>query len=162
MKNRKVYLIVWVLIAFIQLIFVYLANRVLENSVYTQENLKDFYHYHGLLTKSIFIGFLILWVYSNFLYFKHKIKDPFFYTLILLIVFTIIDWWWLSEKVYQYKKNHDLLLGESNLGPFIGVFIVLIGSLIIFGNLAMLKKLSPKNANTGDDNNPPEKNDTVE
>jgi len=134
-------------------LFTYLAQQALINSVNARENVISFYKYNRYLTIGTFVVYFVLLLVANLMYIKQRYWDTFIWAAIIFSAFTIIDWWWLSETIFRYKKMNDLWLGEFSIGPFVGVMIALFGIVIAIGNYALLKRfVKEKNIQP----NPPE------
>lgn len=120
-------------------IFTYLSKNAILSEDDAAENVKNFYSYYHNLTKGNFIIFALLLFISNIMYVRQKYWDTFIWTGIIFFVFTLIDWWWLSEMVFHYKKTNKLWDGGSNLGPIVGIVISLLGMAITIINYYVLK-----------------------
>lgn len=121
-------------------IFTYLAQHSLINGLNAKENVIAFYKYNRYLTIGTFLVYLVLLLVANLMYIKQRYWDTFIWAALIFMTFAIIDWWWLSQTIFQYKKLHDLWLGEFSIGPFVGVMIALFGAVIAIGNYALLKR----------------------
>ncbi len=122
-------------------IFSYLTYRSLIMGSYAKENVTQFYNNNRYLTNANNLVFIILLFVSNILFIRHRYWDTFIWTGLIFFTFALIDWWWLSEIVFHYKKKNDLLEGESNLMPFFGIAIALFVMGLTIGNYLLLKLL---------------------
>ena len=120
-------------------LFTYMAVNSLESSVDVKSNSLNFYKYYNLLTKGNFILFAILLLVANIMYIWQKFWDTFIWTGIIFLAFTIIDWFWLSEMIFHYKKKNHLWQGETNLGYIIGFLFAFLSFCVIVFNYLILK-----------------------
>lgn len=121
-------------------IFSYLAQHALITGQIPKENVIRFYTYNRYLTIGNFLIYFILLFVANLMYIKQRYWDTFIWSAVIFMSFTLIDWWWLGETIFRYKKNNELWLGEFSLGPFVGIMISLFGLVIALGNYALLKR----------------------
>ena len=130
-------------IAFIGIIvlssFTFLAVNSLKSLENAHTNSLNFQKYYGLLTKGYLILFAILLLVSNIMYIRNKVWATFIWTGIIFLAFTIIDWFWLSEMIFHYKKKNKLWEGESNLGYIVGFLFAFLSFCIIVFNYLTLK-----------------------
>jgi hypothetical protein len=75
------------------------------------------------------------------MFIRSRYWDTFIWTGITFSAFTLTDWWWLSEMVFQYKIINNLSEGESNRDPIIGVLIAMMGLATAIGNYYLLKRI---------------------
>ena len=122
-------------------ILIYLSNRQLTLDINAKEALIKAYRHNKNLTIANFIIYFILLFISNIMYIKEKYWDTFIWAGLIFSTFTILDWWWLGEKIFHYKKANDLWLGEFSLGPIMGIIMALFGLSIAIGNYMLLKRL---------------------
>jgi len=126
---------------FVLIIFSYLTQRPLKVENAAEDALMKFYHYNRNLTIGTFIIFFILLFVSSIMYIRSRYWDTFIWTGLIFATFTLVDWWWLSDLAFLYRKEHNSLPGESNLYPLVGVLIALAGIGITIGNFLLLKKM---------------------
>ena len=126
---------------FILFVFTYLAQRPLNLDGNAKETVQKVYHFNKYLSIGNFIVFVILLFVSNIMYITQRYWDTFIWAGLIFSSYTLIDWWWLGEKLFHYRKANDLWLGESSLGPFVGIMIALFGLAVAVGNYFLLKRL---------------------
>jgi len=145
MKNIRSHSIFWGLAAtgiFLLIIFSYLAQRALKvEGTPPAEALVKFYKFNRYLTFGNIIIYILLLFVSTIIYIRQRYWDTFIWTGIIFVIFTLVDWWWLSNLAFHYRKAHNYLPGESNLYPIVGIFICLAGLGITIGNYLLLKKM---------------------
>ena len=127
-------------IAFL-LIYTWLTAGPLNDNEAAKENVILFYHYNSFVTTGNYFLYLILLFVANIMYIRQRYWDTFIWAGIIFAAFTLVDWWWLGEKVFVYKKMNELWLGETNLGPFIGIMIALFGLGLAIANYMLLKRI---------------------
>ncbi len=122
-------------------IFIFLTKHQLSAETSAKVNVELFYHNQHNLTMANAILFVILLFVANFMFIRSRYWDTFIWTGIIFSAFTLIDWWWLSEMVFQYKIINNLSEGESNPYPIMGVLVSLMGLAIAIGNYYLLKRI---------------------
>lgn len=122
-------------------ILVFLTKHQLSAETSPKVNVELFYYYYHNLTTANNLIFIILLFAANLIFIAKRYWDTFIWTGIIFLTFTLLDWWWLSEIVFHYKKSNDLWEGESNLGPFAGIFIALFGLAVTTLNYFILKRI---------------------
>ena len=128
-------------------LFTYLSVNALQSSTDPKSNSFSFYQFHELLTKGNFILFVVLLITSNIMYIRQKFWDPFIWTALIFITFTVIDWFWLSEMIFHYKKHNNLWQGETNLGYIIGFVFAFLAFVVVIINFLILKIFTKENKN---------------
>ena len=117
------------------------------DEVFSKENVTNFYTYNRYLISGTFMLYFLLLIVSNIMYLRQKFRYPFIWTGILFTAFTMASWWWLSDKVFAYKKAHEMWQGEFNVGLLIGFFISILGIALLAGNFAILKRITSSDKN---------------
>lgn len=139
LSSHKIFLSLAIIGILILAAISYLSVNALKNGTDAKINSINFYQFHNMLTKGNFLLFVILLFVSNIMYIRQKYWDTFIWTGLIFLAFTIIDWFWLSDMIFHYKKKNNLWQGETNLGYFVGfVFAFLSFGIIIF-NYFILK-----------------------
>lgn len=128
-------------------ILVFLTKHQLSSDTNPKVNVELFYHYNHYLTNCNTLVFVILLFAANIIFIRQRYWDTFIWAGIIFLGFTLIDWWWLSELVFHYKKSNELWEGESNLGPFIGIIISILGLFIAVLNYFILKRFYKEKEN---------------
>ena len=144
MKNIRSHTVFFVLaLAGIMVLtaFAYYTYRPITIGPYPKENIEKFNQHKNYLTIGNFIVYFILLFVANIMYIRRRYWDTFIWAGLIFATYAIIDWWWLGEKLFQYKEANDLGFGESKLGPFVGVMIALFGLALAIGNYLLLKRL---------------------
>ena len=119
----------------------FLTKHQLSGDSSAKINSELFYlRYHDVTIANIIIFVILLFV-SNIMFIRQRYWDTFIWTGIIFLIFTLIDWWWLSNIIFEYKTINNLSEGESNFYPIIGVLIGLLGLGISIGNYYLLKQL---------------------
>lgn len=126
---------------FILFIFTILTKHSLGNDPDLKGNIKNFYDYNFYLTYGNYIVYFILLFVANIMFIQHRYWDTFIWAGIIFTSYTLIDWWWLSEIIFHYKKTNELWMGEFNLSPMMGILIALLGLAIAIGNYLLLKRI---------------------
>lgn len=122
-------------------ILIFLTKHQLASDTNPKINVELFYHYNHYLTNCNTLIFVILLFVANIMFIRQRYWDTFIWTGIIFLTFTLIDWWWLSEMVFHYKKSNNLWEGESNLVPFAGIFLALFGLAVVTFNYFILKRI---------------------
>ncbi|NUM31900.1 MAG: hypothetical protein HUU47_06200 [Bacteroidetes bacterium] len=120
-------------------VLTYLSKNALVSDTNAAENLKNFNYYYNYLSDGNLILFAVLLFVSNILYISGRHWFTFICTGIILLFFNVIDWFWLSEMFFHYKKRNHLWQGETNLAYIVGFFFSILGLLIIVINYYILK-----------------------
>jgi uncharacterized membrane protein YGL010W len=123
------------------LIFVYLAKRELNSYNLPNEKITQFYKYKNYLTIGNFIVFLFLLFTANIMYIRQRYWDTFIWAGIIFVSFALIDWWWLGNMIFEFKKQNNIDFGELSIGPFVGIMIALFGLGLAIGNYMLLKRI---------------------
>jgi hypothetical protein len=126
---------------FILCVLTYLTQRPLILNDNARETLQKVYHNNRNLTIVNFVTYFILLFISNIMYIRERYWDTFIWAGLIFSTFTLIDWWWLGEKIFHYKKSNDLWMGEFSLGPLMGIILAIFGLTIAIGNYMLLKRL---------------------
>ncbi len=145
LKLHSLFFGIAILAMTVALLYAYLASNTLSGTEDSKQNVKDFYQYKGYLSNTNYIGTALLLLFSNIIYARRKLKAPFVWTALFFVSLTLLSWWWLSEKVFDYTKTNDLWMGESNIGPVLGVFIALLGVGVVILNYWLLTKIFYEN-----------------
>lgn len=122
-------------------IFVFFTKHQLSADSSAKVNVELFYHNQHNLTTINTILFVILLFVGNIMFIRSRYWDTFIWAGIIFTTFTLIDWWWLSEIVFQYKIINNLIEGESNPYPIMGILVALLGLGIAIGNYYLLKRI---------------------
>jgi len=149
-KSRKLFFSLALIGILVLLIFVTLTKNQLLSEENAKLNVEEFNFYNHYLTTGNFIVYLILLFIANFMFIKVRYWDTFIWAGVIFLTFTLIDWFWLSEMVFHYRKSNTLWLGESNLRPFVGILIALAGLVVAILNYVLLKKIFTEKKNESD------------
>ncbi|MFM9945395.1 MAG: hypothetical protein ACKVQB_09215 [Bacteroidia bacterium] len=141
LRSHTIFFILALVGILILFIYTYLAQRPLSLDGNARETVQKAYHFNKNLTIGNFIVYVILLFVSNIMYIRQRYWDTFIWAGLIFSTFTLLDWWWLSEMVFHYKKTNDLWEGESNLYPFFGIIIALFGLFIAVLNYLSLKRI---------------------
>lgn len=138
-------------------ILTYLSYRAINTEGITKDNITRFYNINHYLTNSNTVIFIILLFVSSIMFIRQHYWDTFVWTGIIFFTFTLIDWWWLSELIFHYKKKNGFWEGETNLAPFLGVIIATFGLGAAISDYYILKLFyKDKKPDTGNINQKPE------
>lgn len=140
-KSHSIFLGLALVGIFLLSILVFLSKYQLTSENSPKTNVELFYDYNHNLTVANNIIFIILLFVANLMFIGKRYWDTFIWIGIIFLTFTLLDWWWLSEMVFHYKKSNNLWEGESNLAPFAGIFIALLGFAVTTFNYLILKRI---------------------
>ena len=99
--------------------------------------------YDAILTPAAPVFFLVLLIISNFAFVKNNISYYLWMTLALYVVFTLINYVYISGLYFNYKKICGVWAGElsfANLQGFILCVIAIFICVINYVILAIMKK----------------------
>lgn len=138
-KSHKFFFGIAIIGIIILAVFSYLSKNALISNENAAENLKVFNNYYNYLSKGNLLLFVILLFVSNIMYLNGKYWDTFVWTGIIFLGFNIVDWFWLSDIYFHYKKSNQLWHGETDLSYIVGFFFTFLGFMLIILNLGILK-----------------------
>ena len=129
---NKIYLAVLGAAIVTMAILTYYAGSWL-GSIGAPQATKEFYEYYAKLASSfLWISSLILLIIANVLLWKTRRGWAMWTTFLYFTVFTIIQYFWLEQSFFAYKKANGLSLGAFSWNPVIGVVSILAFAAIVF------------------------------
>lgn len=91
------------------------------------------YEYHaGLAFPALWISFLILMVIGNIILWTTRNGWALWTSLGYLAVFIVIQYFWLNEALFHFKKDAGLWQGGFSLGPVVGAALIISAAIVIF------------------------------
>jgi len=139
-RSHTVFFSIAIIGILILLAFAYFAKRQLLDYNTPNEKVTQFFKYKNNLTIGNFIVFVFLLFAANIMYIRQRYWDTFLWAGIIFVSFALIDWWWLGNMIYDFKKENQIDFGELSIGPFVGVMIALFGLGLAIGNYMLLKQ----------------------
>jgi len=146
MKSTKIkatYWILFVLFLLILVIFSYLSLNAISFEEDARLVSERFTFYNTILTFTTPLFFLILLFISNIAYYKNDISYYFWMSLLLYIVFILINYIYICGEYFHYKKVCGFGAGEFSVdclqGLVLCVFAIFL-CLINYFSLVILKR----------------------
>lgn len=115
----------------------YLCFSVLNRSdLRVADRVSDFVRYDKILISVIQISFIALLVFANWAYF-HRLrltKWTFLIALGFFSFFILLDYVFISETFFHFKKQNDLWKGEFSITGLAGLLICFVAALFVVAN----------------------------
>ena len=129
---NKIYLAVLGAAIVVMAILDYYANSWL-GSIGAPQTTKEFYEYYArLASNALWISSFVLLLIANVLLWKTRRGWAMWTTFLYFTIFTIIQYFWLDQSFFAFKKTNGLSLGTFSLNPIIGVVSILAFGVIVF------------------------------
>ena len=109
--------------------------------------LYDYHTYDSFLVLANPVSFVLLLILSNIGYLKHQRGSFFLITFCIFAVFATIDYAYISDEFFRFRKRSGLWKGEFSLSFLMGLFLCVIAGALTLINyliLATYKKYSKK------------------
>ncbi len=131
---NKIYL-AFLGIASVVMIFFTLYSQSWLTSIGDPKTAAENYNYWANLSWTfLWFSSLVLLVFANILLWKTRRGWAMWTTLAYFAVFTIINYFWLDQNYFDFKKTHGLLQGEFSVGMFFGAGLVIVAAVVVFLN----------------------------
>ncbi len=106
------------------------------------------YEYHANLA-CIFLAIsgVILLMLANGVLWATQRAWAMWTTFVFIAVFVIVEYFWLGEVFFRYKKTNGIFDGSFSLGPVMGAILVVIAGVVVFvnqfGSVRLYRKMYP-------------------
>ncbi len=131
---NKIYLAVFA-VALVVMSFLTFYSHSWLGSIGDPKITKEFYEFYaGLSSTFYWVSSLTLLILANVLLWKTRRGWALWTTLGFFTVFTIVQYFWLGQSFFAFKKSNGLWQGEFSLTPFVGVVLIIIAAGIFFFN----------------------------
>ena len=129
---NKIYLAVLGAAIVLMAILTYYAGSWL-GSIGAPQTTKEYYEYYAKLASNfLWISSLILLIIANVLLWRTRRGWAMWTTFLYFTVFTIIQYFWLEQSFFAFKKTNGLGLGAFSMNPIIGVVSIIAFGVIVF------------------------------
>lgn len=136
--------------------FAYVADNCLTSTTDPTNAIAKFYKNTYYLNLINVVGFFVLLIYANFYYWKKKQGGLLFIVSFLIsAVFTNLNYSYLYEAAFSYKKATGLWEGGFSLAPFFGFIITACILALVATNYIITKKLLKEKGTTKEPLNMP-------
>ena len=144
---NKIYL-AFLGIASVVMIFFTLYSQSWLTSIGDPKAAAENYNYWANLSWTfLWFSSIVLLVFANILLWKTRRGWAMWTTLGYFTVFTLINYFWVDQNYFAFKKTHGLWQGEFSLSAITGVVLVIAAAVIVFVNhflnLRMNEKMFP-------------------
>jgi hypothetical protein len=115
----------------------YLCFSVLNRSdLRVADRVSDFLRYDNILISVIQISFIALLVLANWAYFRRLrlTKWVFLIALGFFNFFILLDYIFISETFFHFKKQNDLWKGEFSITGLAGLLMCFVAALFVVAN----------------------------
>jgi hypothetical protein len=100
------------------------------------ERVSDFMRYENILTSVIQISFIALLVLANWAFFNRLrlTKWAFLIALSFFSFFVLLDYIFIAETFFHFKKKNDLWKGEFSVSGLAGLLFCFVAALFVVAN----------------------------
>jgi hypothetical protein len=105
--------------------------------------LYEYHTYDSILVMANPIGFVILLVLSNVSYVRQSRGFFFLVTFLIFAIFTMMDYAYISDTFFHFRKRNGMWKGEFSIAFLMGVILCVIAGAVALVNylvLATIKK----------------------
>lgn len=140
---KQVFWILFIIFFITLTVLSFITFNVIDVSEDVTQVVISYDYYDAILTSLIPIFFLFLLILSNIAFMKNDISYYFWMTLFLYVVFTLVNYVYLSGVYFHYKKLCGISTGEISIEGIRGLILCMIAVFICginYFTLVIIKK----------------------
>ena len=103
--------------------------------------INEFLHYNKLFIYVNLFLFIILLIISNIIYFKSLSKDFFIFSVIMFIIFTLVNNFYFSSYILNNFSGYGISIKNFNILKLIGIFSCLATVIVTAINFTTIRNL---------------------
>ena len=105
----------------------------------------DGYQYHSNLAwYALWVTFAALLILGNAVLWSTRSSWALWTSLVYFSVFILINYFWLDQEAFRFKKSNGLWDGSFSLSPLLGVIFVIAAGVIVFADQFIAVRLYRK------------------
>lgn len=107
--------------------------------------INEFLHYNKLFIYVNLFLFIILLIISNIIYFKSLSKDFFIFSVIMFIIFALVNNFYFSSYILNNFSGYGISIKNFNILKLIGIFSCLATVIVTAINFTTIRNLKRRN-----------------
>lgn len=140
----KLYLALLVIAIAVMAFFTFYSWSWLQSIGQPAAAIEGYEIHSGLSWVFLWMSSIVLLILGNLILGLKRSAWAMWATLIYFAVFTLLNYFWLGEAAFNFKKHAGLGDGSFSLGPLLGLFFVVGSAVFIFLNQFIVVRLQRK------------------
>lgn len=154
---NKIFLGVFALAIIGLAILSFLSYNQLQSIGFAPANIvENFNSYHGIHWIYLWIASIVLLVFANVIMWTNRKAFALWLTFVFFAVSILVNMWWLSNLLFNYKKQNGLWEGGFNASIIGAAFFIIIAGIGVFFNQFLTFRLRDKMFNKAEAAKPQE------
>ncbi len=130
--QTKIYFVLLLISALAMSFLTYYSWSWLQSIGKPQTAIENFDFWFNYFSIAFWATSILLLIVANIILWTRKSAWALWTTLGYFVALTLINYFWLGESYFQFKKANNLWQGGFSVGSFVGIGLCIIAAVVVF------------------------------